>query len=238
MILDAEHGALMDRVYRHQRHFYDVTRKLYLAGRDELISQLQPPIGGRVLEIGCGTGRNLFAAAERYPGARFYGIDISLEMLATALERAGRNPSGPAIRFAHADAAHFDPQETFGMPDFDRVFISYALSMIPHWREALRRAMAAVAPGGSLHIVDFGQQEHLPAIVRTALLDWLAWFHVKPRASLLRECERVSSELGGELRFRRLHRGYAWSLRLTMPANSAADRAGTASAGAGTASLD
>ena len=86
-------AALMDRLYRRQRHFYDVTRKYYLLGRDRLIEGLAPPPGSRVLEIGCGTARNLVAAAQAWPDAQFYGIDISAEMLATARQR--RRPGGP-----------------------------------------------------------------------------------------------------------------------------------------------
>ncbi len=52
-----DHGGLMDRVYRRQRHFYDATRKYYLLGRDPMIAGLKPPPGAAVLEIGCGTGR-------------------------------------------------------------------------------------------------------------------------------------------------------------------------------------
>ena len=33
---------LMDRIYRHQRHVYDVTRKYYLLGRDRLIDRPAP----------------------------------------------------------------------------------------------------------------------------------------------------------------------------------------------------
>ena len=77
-------ATLMDRIYGHQRHIYDATRKFYLLGRDELIAGLRPPDGARILEIGCGTGRNLIATARRYPQARCYGIDISQAMLATA----------------------------------------------------------------------------------------------------------------------------------------------------------
>ena len=55
--LDAEHAERMDRMYRYQRHIYDLTRKYYLLGRDRLIDELQPPVGGHVLEVGCGTGR-------------------------------------------------------------------------------------------------------------------------------------------------------------------------------------
>ena len=67
----ADEAALMDRIYRRQRYVYDLTRKYYLLGRDELIDRLAPPADGRVLEIGCGTARNLIAAARRWPQARF-----------------------------------------------------------------------------------------------------------------------------------------------------------------------
>ena len=33
-------AALMDRMYRNQRHIYDLSRKYYLAGRDEAIARL------------------------------------------------------------------------------------------------------------------------------------------------------------------------------------------------------
>ena len=49
----------MDRIYRYQRHLYDVTSRHFLLGRDTLISGLLPPDGGTVVEVGCGTARNL-----------------------------------------------------------------------------------------------------------------------------------------------------------------------------------
>ena len=39
------HAALMDGVYRWQRHVYDVTRKYYLLGRDRMIAGLGVPAG-------------------------------------------------------------------------------------------------------------------------------------------------------------------------------------------------
>ena len=75
--MTAASTALMNRIYRRQRHIYDFTRKYYLLGRDALIAQLRPQPGARVLEIGCGTGRNLILAARRYPDAHFFGIDVS-----------------------------------------------------------------------------------------------------------------------------------------------------------------
>ena len=64
-----DHAGLMDRVYRRQRHVYDASRKYYLVGRDEMLARLNVPATGSVLEIGCGTGRNLVKAAGLYPRA-------------------------------------------------------------------------------------------------------------------------------------------------------------------------
>ena len=49
------HAEHMNRMYRHQRHIYDLTRRYYLLGRDRLLAGLEPPEGGSMLEIGCGT---------------------------------------------------------------------------------------------------------------------------------------------------------------------------------------
>src|SRR5688572_33390123 len=77
------HQQLMNGVYRRQRHIYDITRRSFLLGRDPMIAGLAVPQGGSVLEIGCGTGRNLIEIHRRYPHACLYGIDISHEMLTT-----------------------------------------------------------------------------------------------------------------------------------------------------------
>ena len=87
----------MDAIYRTQRHFYDLTRKYYLLGRDRLIRDLAPPPGGTVLEIGCGTGRNLISAARAWPEARLFGIDISEAMLATARAKVARSENSALV---------------------------------------------------------------------------------------------------------------------------------------------
>jgi S-adenosylmethionine-diacylgycerolhomoserine-N-methlytransferase len=200
----------MDRIYRHQRHIYDLTRKYYLLGRDELIAELDPPYGGTVLEIGCGTGRNLLAVRRRYPDTRLYGLDISEAMLVTARVQS----QGGDITYAMADAADFDPQALFGVARFDRIFISYALSMIPSWEGVLAAAARLLTPQGELHVVDFGQQEHLPKAFRSALRAWLARFHVTPRAQLRQAVERLARQDGAAVAFVPIKGGYAWRLTL------------------------
>lgn len=210
MAMQLDHGGLMDRVYRHQRHVYDATRRYYLLGRDTMIAGLQPPGGGSVLEIGCGTGRNLVKAARLYPQAKFHGIDISQEMLVTAGKSVAQAQLRGQIRLACADASRFDPVKVFGREKFDRIFISYAVSMIPDWQAVMRDAVAHLAPGGELHVVDFGDQRDLPNWFRAAIHTWLGWYHVTPRNELFEVSTDIAGNLEAITETRRLYRGFAW----------------------------
>jgi S-adenosylmethionine-diacylgycerolhomoserine-N-methlytransferase len=215
----SRHAVLMDGVYRHQRHIYNLTRKYYLLGRDQMLASLDVPPGGSVLELGCGTGRNIVLAARRYPDARFFGLDISSEMLVTASAAIAREGISRGVTLAQGDATAFDARKLFGKTAFDRVFISYSLSMIPGWEKTIAAALAVLEPGGSLHIVDFGQQEGLPRWFRFALRGWLAKFHVTPRDSLCEVLESQRDELGANLSFQRLYRGYAVQAAIRKPDN-------------------
>lgn len=205
---DAAHH--MDRIYRFQRHIYDITRKPYLLGRDRLIEGLDVPDGGRVLEIACGTGRNLIQAAQHYPRSRFYGFDLSGEMLVTARQAVQKAGLEKRINIAQGDATNFDGEQLFGQPQFDRIIISYALSMIPAWQQVLPTALKQLAPGGSLHIVDFGQQSGLPDWFRAVLFTWLGHFSVTPRADLLSSLQSLAVESDIGFHSASLYRDYAF----------------------------
>jgi S-adenosylmethionine-diacylgycerolhomoserine-N-methlytransferase len=207
----------MNRMYRRQRHIYDGTRRYYLLGRDQLIAGLQPGAGACVLEIGCGTGRNLVHAARLYPDARFFGIDISTEMLTSAISSISRRGLTNRIRVAHGDGTAFNPKTLFGIPRFDHVMISYSLSMIPDWRDVLKAAAGRLKPGGCLHIVDFGNQERLPGIARSLLLRWLGIFDVAPRADLEDVLSGMARAAGAELKFQRPFRGYVQYAVVSFP---------------------
>lgn len=206
---EADAARHMDGIYRYQRYIYDASRKYFLLGRDRMLDGLAVPAGGTVLEVGCGTGRNLILAARRYPHARLYGFDISRVMLDTACKSIARAGLADRVTVVEGDATDFDPAGMFGVPSFDRVYISYALSMIPPWRAALDRSFAAVKPGGSLHIVDFGEQAGLPRWFRAGLRSWLAKFTVEPRADLEAQLHSLALRENAAVAFERLHRDYA-----------------------------
>ena len=206
-----DHAALMDSIYRGQKYIYDFTRKYYLFGRDDLIRGLDCKPGDGVLEIACGTGRNLAKVQHAYPGTKLFGIDISAEMLKSAAAKLGTN----AI-LAPADARQFDAQAMLGWPTFDRVILSYSVSMIPDWDTALRHAATLVAPGGSLHVVDFGSYSARPGLGPRVLKWWLKQFHVSPRLDLPDVAKQLGSQpgwrregrdgMGGYYRLERLYR--------------------------------
>lgn len=169
----------MDSMYRYQRYFYDATRKFYLLGRDQLLDRIDADGALSVVEIGCGTGRNLEILASRRPERHYYGLDASAEMLETAAAKLSSEEI-TNVRLETALAGDFHHRLTFGRPEpFDAAFFSYSISMIPDWRSAFQNAIANVRPGGAIYIVDFYDQQGLPVWFQRLLKWWLSKFHVR-----------------------------------------------------------
>lgn len=204
------HAEHLDRNYRYQRHVYDVTREHYLLGRKRLIEDLVPPPKGNVLEIGCGTALNLIRAQRRFPNARYFGVDLSRMMLETATASLLRRGLTDHIRLELGDATTFDAGLLFGRQRFDRIFFSYALSMIPPWTDALKHAAPLLGPGGRLFVVDFGDCEGLPPSIKRALYAWLATFRVTPRENMEEVLSHLAHRHGLTCSFSRLYRGYSY----------------------------
>src|SRR5215468_6214530 len=112
----------MDSMYRYQRYIYDPTRKFYLLGRDRLLDLMQVRTNDNVLEVGCGTGRNLAILAKKYPKATFYGLDASSVMLDAAKKKI-ESKRLPNTRLEVALADSFSFGETFGLAKrFDVIY--------------------------------------------------------------------------------------------------------------------
>ena len=113
----------------------------------EIVEPLEP---GRALDLGCGEGGDAGWLARR--GWRVTGVDISV----TALERAAAHVAeaglADRVTFERHDLAHGFPEG-----EFDLVSAQFLQSPIDFPREqVLRRAAAAVAPGGLLLVVEHG----------------------------------------------------------------------------------
>ncbi|MGI8787875.1 MAG: class I SAM-dependent methyltransferase [Pyrinomonadaceae bacterium] len=200
----------MNRMYRHQRYFYDATRKYYLLGRDQLVARMEIETDANVLEIGCGTGRNLIALAKKFPASNLYGLDASSAMLETAQAKVDAQDL-ENINLKTALADDFDYRKTFNLETpFDLIYFSYSISMIPVWREAIENALNNLKSGGSLYVVDFYDQRDLPAWFRRILTGWLKQFHVVYPKELLPHLEDLERRGAGALSVDSIYKSYAF----------------------------
>ncbi len=200
----------MDRMYRLQRYFYDVSRKYYLLGRDQLLKEMNVQPGERVLEAGCGTARNLIILARRYPNTHFYGLDASAAMLETAQAKID-NAGVKNITLKTALADDFSHDRTFHLTEpFDKIFFSYSISMIPPWRESIDNALNDLKTGGTLYLVDFYDQKDLPGAFGRFLKWWLKKFHVQVWDELLPYISSLGAEKQVDLTVRPLFRRYSF----------------------------
>lgn len=167
------HRDFLNAYYGWSRNLYDLTRRYYLFGRDELLTQLGQESWSGLVEVGPGTGRNLAVLHAARPGATLGGVDASDAMLEVARERC------PWATLVQGFAEDADYTAVLGRSP-DRILFSYCLSMVQDPRAALDNAIRQLAPGGRIVVVDFADGLGLPSPVRMALHRWLREFHVEP----------------------------------------------------------
>ncbi len=198
----------MDKMYRHQRYFYDLTRKYYLLGRDKLIAEMCVETDENVLEVGCGTARNLKILAKKYPNTNFFGLDASSEMLKTAEEKTAILKN---INLKVALADNFNYKQTFDLDKpFDIIYFSYSISMIPPWKESIANALDNLKKGGSFYIVDFYDQKDLPDFFQKLLQGWLRQFHVRFWGDLMPHLKLLETQGLGKLKITPLYKRYSF----------------------------
>lgn len=208
--LTKNHGLAMDRMYRWQRHIYDASRRYYLLGRNEMLHGIAAKPGQSILEIGCGTGRNLTVAANLYPSATLFGIDISKEMLKTANTNLSNAGVQQKVRLAQGDATNFDAKTYFQKQVFDHIYFSYTLSMVPQWQEAVAHALTMLSDQGQLHVVDFGQCENWATPLKRLMFGWLKHFDVTPRPNMKAVLDECAKQHGYKFEFATSYGGYVY----------------------------
>ena len=117
--------------------------------RRKAVSRLQLKPGDSVLEIGCGTGRNLPFLREAVGSqGHIFGIDLSEGMLAKARQLCAKR-KWENVTLVHGDASSYTaPDAVSG------VIFSLSYATIPHHKEVLLHAWKQLQDGKNLVIMD------------------------------------------------------------------------------------
>jgi len=170
----SSHADALARFYGPQADRYDDFRERLLQGRAEMIQALPAGPGDHIVELGGGTGRTLeFFGPRLRTFAAVDLVDLCQPLLDVAATRVG---SMPHIHVVNGDATTYQPTAPV-----DCVYLSYALTMMPRWRDVIENAVAMLRPGGTIGVVDFYVSPAAPPVgrVRHGWLTrtlWPAWF--------------------------------------------------------------
>ena len=121
-------------------------------------------IGGRIIEVGVGTGISLPHYSRRN---HIYGVDISEPMLRKAQQRVTELDLSNVEALAVMDAEHLD----FPDASFDVVVAQYVITTVPNPEATLDEFARVLKPGGEIVLVSRIGAE---AGLRRALERWFA----------------------------------------------------------------
>lgn len=144
-----KHGV--ERAYARWAPIYDfVFGKVFATGRSEAIvaaERVCGPGGGRILEVGVGTGISL---PDYSPFNRIVGVDLSEPMLRKAQERVR------TLGLSHVDGLSVMDAERMALPDqsFDVVVAQFVITTVPHPEQTLDEFARVLKPGGEIILVN------------------------------------------------------------------------------------
>jgi ubiquinone/menaquinone biosynthesis C-methylase UbiE len=121
--------------------------------RARLVAQSAVRSGDRVLDVGCGTGTLTIKISRAQPGATITGLDGDPAVLSQAKRKASECGTPITWIEGRADALPFADSS------FERVVSSLLFHHLdrPTKLEALREIRRVLAPGGELHLADWGR---------------------------------------------------------------------------------
>ena len=152
------------KAYARWAPVYDlVFGAVFERGRQAAIAAAER-IGGRILEVGVGTGISL---PDYSPANRLYGIDISEPMLRKAQERVDELGLHNVEGLSVMDAEHL----AFPDASFDVVVAQYVITTVPNPEATLDEFARVLKPGGEIVLVSRIGAE---AGLRRALEQWFA----------------------------------------------------------------
>jgi ubiquinone/menaquinone biosynthesis C-methylase UbiE len=180
----AHHGESM---LLHKPRQFDVLARVITLGRERQLRQwtldladLQP--GNVVLDVGCGTGTLLLAAAERVgPSGAVHGIEPSPEMAAHARHKATAHRVLLAVVEGSADRLPYAPAS------FDAVFCTLVVHHLPRSMQAgaIREMRRVLRPGGRAVLVDWQRPQSFARAIASPLFLVSLLHHLGPSRSPL-----------------------------------------------------
>jgi len=180
--------ATVVQAYNRWAPVYDlVFGRVFRAGRRAAIDAAEG-IGGRILEVGVGTGLSL---PEYARGNSIYGVDFSPPMLRRARDRVAR------LRLDNVEGLAVMDAENLCFPDasFDVVVAQYVVTAVPHPERALDEFARVVRPGGEIVITSrIGAEAGLRGVLEKSVMPLtsrLGWRTEFPWARYLRWAERM-----------------------------------------------
>ncbi|KAH7430562.1 hypothetical protein KP509_08G004000 [Ceratopteris richardii] len=123
----------------------------------EIVKTLELQPGQKVLDIGCGIGGGDFYMAETYD-VSVVGIDLSVNMVSLALERAIGRKCSVQFEIADCTTIEFDPES------FDVIYSRDTLLHIQDKPSLFQKIFKWLKPGGKLLITDYCKSSNVPSL--------------------------------------------------------------------------
>jgi ubiquinone/menaquinone biosynthesis C-methylase UbiE len=169
----------VERSKESARAAYDRLSKWYdlLAGSSEKkfadigLQKLDVKAGGKILEIGFGTGSSLVSLVQRAgTTGKVYGVDLSTGMFRVAQSKLKKNGVLSRVELQCADAAHLPYPDNF----FDAVFMSFVLELFdtPELPLVLHECKRTLQNNGRIGVVALSKEKKLSVRL-------YEWFHMR-----------------------------------------------------------
>jgi SAM-dependent methyltransferase len=133
-----------NRLLKEKTQFFSSSEVYFAQYKVDIVRQRVTRPVKRVLEFGCGIGRNIPFLQKAFPGAAIVGSDISQASLETA------RTDNPDVEFLHDDGSARD------MGQFDVIFVAGVFHHIPPAQRDMVSATIRqrLAPGGTLFVFE------------------------------------------------------------------------------------
>jgi demethylmenaquinone methyltransferase/2-methoxy-6-polyprenyl-1,4-benzoquinol methylase len=161
--------AMFSRIARR----YDLMNRLMTAGqdvrwRDEVVRRAALPAGGRLLDLGTGTGDLALAARRQYPGCSIVAADFTVPMMQAGQARLQLNNLSP-LSWCAADALLLP----FPTGVFDVVISGFLMRNVSNLDQAIAEQVRVLKPGGKIVILDTTRPS--PSLLTPFIKIYLRW---------------------------------------------------------------